>query len=187
MDLKNKFSPATHPKIFFASPLEPTRWNPHFDYIPASASNMKTCPKKGSANPRESIKHWVGVTADDIPPGWIDDMVKRLFEIVNRDMIRLEGVQLAESDKDPDGQRKEAKDPKEVLDAVAQRQRLATEIRRNLEKLSALETKRAQPRKTERRKKVAISNDDSLAELERRIAQLAAAGRAPEDSGKSES
>ena len=149
--------------------------------------DMKTCPEKGSANTRESIKHWVGVTADDVPPGWIDDMVKRLFEIINRDMIRLEGVQLAESDKDTDALHKEAKTPEQILEAVRQRERLATEIRRNLEKLSALETKRAQPRRTERRKKAAISNDDSLAELERRIAQLAAARGLPGDPGESRS
>ena len=147
---------------------------------------MKTCPEQGSPNTRESIKHWVGVTADDVPPGWIDDMVERLFEIVNRDMIRLESVQLAESDKQTEEQCKQPETAQAVLGAVAKRQRLATEIRRNLERLSDLEMKRAQPRKQARRKTAAISNDDIRREIKRRIDQIIAADAAGEDSPKSE-
>ena len=39
---------------------------------------------------REHPKHWIGITAEDIPHGWIDDMVKRLFEELNRQMLRAE-------------------------------------------------------------------------------------------------
>ena len=144
--------------------------------VSAGTHDMKTNEAKDSPQPREALKSWVGVTADDIPPGWIDDMVKRLFEIVNRDMIRLEGIQLRESDQTAAG------DPVKALEAVRQRERLATEIRRNLEKLSELETKRAQPRKQTRRKTATVDDDEALRELERRIAELAAARGTPSDS-----
>jgi len=39
---------------------------------------------------RANPNHWKNVTAEDIPHGWIDDMVKRLFEELNRQMLRFE-------------------------------------------------------------------------------------------------
>ena len=135
---------------------------------------MKTCPKTGSAHPRESMKHWIGITADDIPQGWMDDMVKRLFEILNRDMIRLEGDQRSQSDKKgPDG-----KPPPLELEKAAKKARALSNMQRTLEKLTDMEMRRAQERKAE----VTVSDEDALSELERRIDQLADEADASEDS-----
>lgn len=136
----------------------------------------------GSAHPRESWKHWVGVTADDIPPGWIDDMVKRLLEIMNRNMIRLENAQRAESaKKEADGEPAPPDWEQEVREG-----RLVTEMRRNLERLSELEMKRSAPRGTERGKKVAISRDEIRREIKRRVDQVIAGEAAGKDLPKPE-
>jgi hypothetical protein len=49
---------------------------------------------------RERPEHWIGITAEDIPHGWIDDMVKRLFEELNRQMLRLENAAQIEKKED---------------------------------------------------------------------------------------
>jgi hypothetical protein len=41
---------------------------------------------------RTNPKYWTNLTAEDIPPGWIDDMVKRLFDELNRQMQRFENT-----------------------------------------------------------------------------------------------
>lgn len=148
---------------------------------------MKLSPPTGSAYTRTHPKHWEGVVAEDIPHGWMDDMVKRLFEIINRDMIRLESAQLTvRSEKGPDG-----KPLPEDLDAamvsVAKQERLVAQIQRSMERLTEMELKRVPSRKQVRRKKAAISNDNSLTELECRISELAAGRGASEDSPKSQS
>ena len=135
---------------------------------------MKTSPENGSATSRENPKHWIGVTVEDIPQGWMDDMVKRLFEILNRDMIRLESAQKVESDKPgPDG-----KPPPVDLEHMAKKERLLTQMQHSLERLTEMESSRVPARKLIRRKKAAIKHDDSLEELERRIARLVTAGGA---------
>lgn len=48
-----------------------------------------------STNP----KAWKNVTAEDIPPGWIDNMVKRIFDELNRQLIRVENTSKQLSDK----------------------------------------------------------------------------------------
>ncbi len=148
---------------------------------------MKQSPETGSAYTRTHPKHWVDVTAEDIPHGWMDDMVKRLFEILNRDMIRLENAQLAESDKKgPDGQ--PLSEPAEtVLERVAKKERLVAQMQRSLERLTDMELKRVPARKQIRRKKAAISHDNSLPELECRLAELAAARGKPKDSSEPQS
>jgi hypothetical protein len=37
-------------------------------------------------------KDWKGITAEDIPHGWIDNMVKRLFDELNRQILRVENL-----------------------------------------------------------------------------------------------
>jgi len=52
---------------------------------------MTTDPRTGRRFfARTDPRHWKNLTAKDIPPGWIDDMVKRLFEELNRQMLRFE-------------------------------------------------------------------------------------------------
>jgi hypothetical protein len=148
---------------------------------------MKLSPSTGSAYTRTHPKHWEGVVAEDIPHGWMDDMVKRLFEMINRDLIRLESAQLkVNSEKDPDG-KPLPEDLETVLVSVAKKERLVAQIQRSMERLSQMEFKRQPERKHTRRKKAAVSNDHSLPKLECRIAELAAAGRKPKDSSGSQS
>jgi hypothetical protein len=144
---------------------------------------MNTCPERGAQYARTHPKHWVGVTAEDIPQGWMDDMIKRLFDILNRDMIRLESAQIMESDaKGPD-----RKPPILDLETAARKSRLAAQMQRQLERLTEMELKRVPARKQARRKKAAIDNDDSLEELERRIDRIAAEKGTPEDPGQAQS
>jgi len=139
---------------------------------------MKTCPETDSAHPRESYKHWIGVSAEDIPQGWMDDMVKRLFEILNRDMIRLEGAQIAESDtKEPGGTVSHS-----ALEQVAKKERLLAQMQRSLERLTEMELKRVRTRKP----KKARSDDEARRELKRRIDQIVAADAAQQNPPKSE-
>ncbi|MEJ1967106.1 MAG: hypothetical protein WDN03_00505 [Rhizomicrobium sp.] len=50
----------------------------------------------GDAVARTHPRHWIGINAEDIPQGWIDDMVKRLFEELNRQILRVENAQHAD-------------------------------------------------------------------------------------------
>jgi hypothetical protein len=121
------------------------------------------CKAKGSSLPRESWKHWIGITAEDIPQGWMDDMVKRLFEILNRDMIRLERAQIMEPENGPN-----AKPAAAQLEEVARKERLVAQMQRSLERLTNIEMNRARERKAEG----TPSDADIGAELERCIDQL---------------
>ncbi len=123
----------------------------------------------GSAFPRENPKHWIGVEAEDIPQGWMDDMVKRLFDVMNRNLIRLETAQI-----------KNTENPKEldkILKETSQQSRLAAQIRADLERLRKLEMKRQA-----KKPKVTVSDDEARAELKRRLDRLAAAEDAEPDS-----
>lgn len=126
----------------------------------------------GAAYPRENPKHWVGVEADDIPQGWMDDMVKRLFDIINRNLIRIEAAQAKVND--------ENKDSATILKEVAVHVRLASQSRNDIEKLRKLEIKRQN-----KKPKATISDDQIRADIQRRLARLAAAGETGADSEKS--
>ena len=115
-----------------------------------------------SAYPRENPKHWIGVEAEDIPLGWIDDMVKRLFDVMNRNLIRLETAQKKVND--------ENKDAAVILKEASQQARLAAQIRNDLQRLRKLEMKRQA-----KKPKVAVSDEEALAELERSLDRIAAA------------
>lgn len=129
--------------------------------------------RDGPACSHTSPKYWVGVEAEDIPQGWMDDMVKRLFDIINRNMIRLETAQAKVND--------ENKDSSEIIKEAAHHQRLATQVRGDLERLRKMEMK-----KQSKKPKVTISDEEERAELQREIDRILAAERAAGVSGKSE-
>jgi len=56
---------------------------------------------------RTSPKHWINLQAEDVPQGWIDDMVKRLFEELNRQMLRMEHAHAKERKEDDDADKRE--------------------------------------------------------------------------------
>jgi uncharacterized sporulation protein YeaH/YhbH (DUF444 family) len=104
----------------------------------------------------------LGIRPEDVDEEWMDEMVKRLFHELRRQLSQLETA-------------------KAVEDSVEQAGRRATNVRtlvsleRTLERLARLEQERALSRET----KVAAGNDDAVAALERRLDQLLAAGGAP--------
>jgi hypothetical protein len=128
----------------------------------------------GSASARENPKSWIGVEAEDIPQGWMDDMVKRLFDVMNRNLIRLESAQMKVND--------ENKDVADILKEAAQHARLAAQIRNDLQRLRKLEMKRQA-----KKPKVTVSDEEALAELERSLDRIASEGGAAKnlDSAKS--
>ena len=130
-----------------------------------------TSPQQaGAAYARENSKHWIGVEAEDIPQGWIDDMVKRLFDVMNRNLIRLETAQRAVND--------ENKDSAIIIKEVKEHARLATQIRTDIERMRKIEMKRQA-----KKPKVTVSDDDMRAELKRRLARLVDV-ESPETGGK---
>jgi hypothetical protein len=116
------------------------------------------------------------VEAEDIPQGWMDDMVKRLFDVLNRRMIRLEMAQARVSDaKDPvTGKPPDLDYPQESEFA-----RLALQMRNDLEKLRKIEMKRQS-----KKPKVTVSDDEARAKLEREINRIVAAQTAAGDPKK---
>ena len=132
---------------------------------------MKNAPAGGSPFPRENINHWKNLTAEDIPTGWMDDMVKRLFECLNRQMIRLERAQIQAPDKESDGK------PVDKPDDRAKVMREIHSMQRALERLTGMEMRRVAARDLEK----VTHDEDACAALMRRLADRAAAVAAARD------
>jgi hypothetical protein len=101
-----------------------------------------------------------GVTPDDIDEAWLDDMVKRLFAELKRQLSQVENAgPAAETEQAP---------------LRAANARTLASLERTLERLAKLEQQRALMRET----KVAAKHDGARLALERRLDQLLAARRA---------
>ena len=121
--------------------------------------------------------YWINITAEDIPPGWMDNMVKRLFDELNRQMIRVERTSIQISDK------KNAKDEyDDKPDEREQHARTLASLQRSLERLTAMETSRAPLRKSKPNRKPG----EIRATLEQRLAKPAEPAGSGGVSGKSE-
>lgn len=139
---------------------------------------METDPETGpSGFPREALKHWIGVSAEDIPPGWMDDMVKRLFEQLNRELIRAERAS-THAPEAKDAGNKVVDDP----DAREKNARILTRLQTQLEKLTKMEMERAALRATKSARKPSAAR----AELARKLARAAEPGAPGPLSGKPE-
>ena len=139
---------------------------------------METDPEtERRAYARTHYKHWIGITAEDIPPGWIDDMVKRLFEELNRQMIRLEKTSTQASDK---------KDHNDMIEDDPEKReknaRTLTKLRTDLEHLTKLEMDRASLRATKSARKPSAAR----AKLAQQLAETAEPGAPDGLSGKAE-
>jgi hypothetical protein len=121
--------------------------------------------KPGSAFATTNPKYWVGVEAEDIPQGWMDHMLKRLFDAMNRNLIRLETAQAKVND--------ENKTSTEIIKETTQHQRVVTHIRTDMERVRKLEMKK-QAKKPE----VMLSDDEERTELQREIDRIIAADNA---------
>ncbi|HEY4941633.1 MAG TPA: hypothetical protein VII56_09395 [Rhizomicrobium sp.] len=108
---------------------------------------METTPEDGArVYARTHSKHWTNISAEDVPPGWIDDMVKRLFDELNRQLLRVERASEQISDKkDASGKYPDTSDERE------QHARTLKSLQTSLERLTLLDAKRETLRKTVRR------------------------------------
>ena len=91
---------------------------------------------------RSNPKHWIGITAEDIPPGWIDDMVKRLFEELNRQMLRAQHSSKNALTKKQDGTYDDSTDARDQDSLIFSR------MQNSLNRLTKLEMERATLRAT---------------------------------------
>jgi len=127
-----------------------------------------TCPTTGHGPLCDSAPGaWIGRQAEDIPPGWMDHNIRRLFDVWNVQMIKLED-------------RKNGANASNDAESRAQDARTLAQLERSLAALIKLETARAALRST----KVATNDDETRAAFERRLAKRAAASGAPDISGE---
>ena len=118
---------------------------------------------------RENMRAWIDRAADEIPPGWIDDMVKRLYEEWNRQMIKLETASI----KAPHNQ----DNPK----LREQNARTLAALQRQLKEIMRMEQERA----AKPSNKASIDPQEAVASLQRRLDQLLERETAQGVSGKS--
>jgi hypothetical protein len=129
---------------------------------------MTTEKRTGRQYADTAMGAWVGREADDVPPGWMDNVVRRLLEQVNRQLIRAEDIK---SDTDEN----DAK-TRDLNSRTLQRLELM------LGRLIRLETERAKTRTT----KASDTNGSAMEELQRRLDHLAAARGTDEAAGEGE-
>ncbi len=141
---------------------------------------METDPEtEGRVYARTHPKHWINVTAEDIPPGWIDDMVKRLFDELNRQILRVEHASAAIPDqKRPDGSFAHDENMRE------QHARTLKSLQTSLERLMKLDTARTSQRKTARRTEKPGEHRARLAKKLNLQLESGAAGDLPAESGR---
>jgi hypothetical protein len=104
-----------------------------------------------------SMRAWIGREADDVPPGWMDNVVKRMLEQVNRQLIRVEDA------KDEEDNTPETRD---------QNSRALARLQLTMDRLIRIETQRSKTRATT---KAIAAHGSALEELKRRMDQLTAA------------
>jgi hypothetical protein len=105
---------------------------------------------------REHPRAWIGRAPEELPQGWIDDMVRRRLEEVNRQMIRLETASKKETDDTSDARTRE-------LNA-----RTLAKLGRELKDALSMEDDRA----VKRAARNTQGEYDAVAALERRLDQL---------------
>jgi len=117
--------------------------------------------KVGGALTRADIEK-AGVKPDDIDPEWLDEMVKRLFRELNRQLLCIENTKAEDTDTKKATMR-------------ATHVRTLGAIERTLERLARMEQERIAKRQT----KTAGRNEHLRIELECRINSLLAARGLP--------
>ena len=103
----------------------------------------------------------LGICPEDVDEQWMDEMVKRLFHELRKQMSQLETAMKKDDSPEQAGRR-------------ATNARTLDSLERTLERLARLEQQRVLSRET----KVAAKNDGARAALERKLDQLLAAARA---------
>jgi len=105
---------------------------------------------------REHPRAWIDRAPENLPQGWIDDMVRRLLEECNRQLIKLENASKNASDKQDEPRLRE------------QNARVLAALRREFREALVMEDDRAVKRDT----RTAQDAHDAVAALERRLDQL---------------
>ena len=112
----------------------------------------------------------------------MDDMIKRLFEVTNRDLIRLETAQVKHPvERGADG-KPEPESLEKMVPEVEKRQRLVTKLQRTIERLMDMELKRQPARKAPRKQQAARKNG----EVKQKIRKLITDGRGGKASSDSQ-
>ena len=128
---------------------------------------------------------WKNVTAEDIPPGWIDNMVKRLFDELNRQILRVENLQRQEDSKQPGtGAPKTKSDPEQPGDALKREQdsRTLARLQSSLTRLTKMEMERASLRTT----KSARTRTEARIAIRRKVLAAIEREEAADRSGESQ-
>lgn len=118
--------------------------------------------------------YWKNITAEDIPPGWIDGMVKRLFDELNRQLLRVEKTSIQESEK-KDALGNIPDDP----DKREKNTRILGRLQTSLQRLTEMEMERAALRTT----KAARSRTESRSAIRRRVLAATQPGGAGKGAG----
>ena len=156
-----------------------------FELYPQKSKPMPTTPARraellqrvregGALNLSELAE--LGIHPEDVDETWMDEMVKRLFHEIRKQLSQLEAA-MADSD------------TPEAASRRAANARALSALEKTLERLAHLE----EQRETTREMKVINSNDEARLALERRLDQCLAARRAflpapkPDDGGGSSS
>jgi hypothetical protein len=107
-------------------------------------TDPETVPR---AYARTDPRHWKNLTAEDIPHGWIDDMVKRLFEELNRQMLRAQHSSANALKKKQDGTYEDDTDARDQDSLILSR------LQGSMQRLTKLEMERATLRTTKNARK----------------------------------
>jgi hypothetical protein len=138
---------------------------------------------------RTNPKYWINVTAEDIPPGWIDDMVKRLFEELNRQMERFEKtgstdpVDINAGNASPGTQTRKNENSSTASEAASREQdaRTLARLQASLERLTKMEMDRASLRAT----KSTRSRSETRADIQSAVLARFEPGATPATNGDS--
>ena len=124
--------------------------------------------------------YWIGREADDIPPGWIDHMIRRLFNEWNRQMTRFEKTGEVDKDKALEVNQKNARE--DTPERRERDARLLMQLHRSLKELIILETGRAALRWN----KMDNPHEGARTALFRELARLIGPERVPQIPGDGE-
>jgi hypothetical protein len=91
----------------------------------------------GKADADTTMRAWIGRQADDVPQGWMDHVIRRMLDLANCQLLRLEHVK--EEDFDKNQVDKE-------LDLVERKASILARVSRNFRMLIEFETERARQR-----------------------------------------
>jgi len=135
---------------------------------PTKAGGVGAILRAGGALTLEDLAE-LGIRPEDVDEKWMDEMVKRLFHEIRKQLSQLEAAKAASDDREQAGRRN------------ANSRTLAA-LERTLERLDTLQQRRV----LKREKMVATSDDDSHAEVKRKLDQCLEARRSRSGTGEPE-